>query len=156
MKINKKKKKRKPLLPKNYDPSVPPDPERWLPKYERSSYKAKGKRKQQLLKGPQGAAVAGGGLGGTGSANIHGRRWLFIVYHWSIYFFEWPHLFLTFFFHSREISKEISNIPSEDTASSTTAQPEQQQPPQQQQQQTPSKSKSDKNRKKKKKGGNKW
>ncbi|CAG8673132.1 42312_t:CDS:10 [Gigaspora margarita] len=33
----KKKKKRKPLLPKNYDPDVPPDPQRWIPKHERVS-----------------------------------------------------------------------------------------------------------------------
>ncbi|CAG8762271.1 16660_t:CDS:10, partial [Dentiscutata erythropus] len=69
----KKKKKRKPLLPKNYDPAVPPDPERWLPKRERSGFKIKGKRKQQLMKGSQGVAIAGGGIGGTGSANIAGR-----------------------------------------------------------------------------------
>ncbi|RIB04826.1 hypothetical protein C2G38_2221299 [Gigaspora rosea] len=69
----KKKKKRKPLLPKNYDPAVPPDPERWKPKNERSGKKEKGKRKQQLMKGSQGVAVAGGGIGGTGSANIAGR-----------------------------------------------------------------------------------
>ncbi|CAB5395798.1 unnamed protein product [Rhizophagus irregularis] len=70
-KTRKKKKKRKPLLPKSYDPSIPPDPERWIPKRERSSFKAKGKRKQQLMKGgSQGTAVAGGGIGGTGSANI--------------------------------------------------------------------------------------
>ncbi|CAG8566793.1 9751_t:CDS:10 [Acaulospora morrowiae] len=68
-----RKKKRKPLLPKNHDPSVSPDPERWLPKRERSTYKVKGKRKQQLSKGSQGIAIAGGGTGGTGSANIFGR-----------------------------------------------------------------------------------
>ena len=70
-KIHKKKKKRKPLLPKSYDSSVPPDPERWLPKRERSTFKAKGKRKQQLMRGgSQGTAVSGGGIGSTGSANI--------------------------------------------------------------------------------------
>ncbi|CAG8463295.1 8731_t:CDS:10 [Paraglomus occultum] len=67
----KKKHKRKPLLPKNYDPNVPPDPERWLPKRERSTFR--GKRKKQINKGSQGAAVAGGGIGGTGSANISGK-----------------------------------------------------------------------------------
>jgi signal recognition particle subunit SRP72 len=35
----KKKKKKKKRLPKNYDPNVPPDPERWLPKRERSTYR---------------------------------------------------------------------------------------------------------------------
>ncbi|KAH6757687.1 hypothetical protein C2S52_023334, partial [Perilla frutescens var. hirtella] len=73
LKVHKKKKKRKPLLPRSYDPSVPPDPERWLPKRERSSFKVKGKRKQQLMKGSQGVAVSGGGIGGTGSANISGK-----------------------------------------------------------------------------------
>ncbi|CAG8718245.1 10800_t:CDS:2, partial [Scutellospora calospora] len=53
----KKKKKRKPLLPKNYNPDVSSDPERWL---------LKQKRKQQLMKGSQGVAVAGSGIGGIG------------------------------------------------------------------------------------------
>lgn len=39
-----KKRVRKSRLPKNYDPSKPPDPERWLPLRERSSYKPKGKK----------------------------------------------------------------------------------------------------------------
>ncbi|CAG8579690.1 12474_t:CDS:10, partial [Cetraspora pellucida] len=60
----KKKKKRKPLLPKNYDPAVPPDPERWIPKRDRSYNKGKQRKgKQQLMKGSQGVAVAGGGIG---------------------------------------------------------------------------------------------
>jgi|SRR6185312_16184713 len=79
----KKKHKRKPLLPKNYDPNTPPDPERWLPKRERSTYR--GKRKKQLNKGSQGAAVAGGGIGGTGSANISGKRSLILIlFHYCI------------------------------------------------------------------------
>lgn len=54
-----KKKKRKPKLPKNYDPSVPPDPERWLPLRERSYFR-KGKRKGFLGmgRGTQGATAA--------------------------------------------------------------------------------------------------
>ncbi|KAI9270443.1 hypothetical protein BDA99DRAFT_501798 [Phascolomyces articulosus] len=68
----KTKKKRKPLLPKEYDESKTPDPERWIPARERSTYKAKGKSKKALGKGPQGSYVAGGGIGGTGSANIGG------------------------------------------------------------------------------------
>ncbi|CAG8547430.1 12936_t:CDS:10 [Funneliformis caledonium] len=72
-KTHTKKRKRKPLLPKSYDPSIPPDPERWLPKRERSTFKAKGKRKQLMKSGSQGAAIAGGGIGGTGSANIAGK-----------------------------------------------------------------------------------
>lgn len=50
-KRNRKKKKGK--LPKNYDPTVDPDPERWLPRRERSTYK---KRKDRR----------GGGVGGIG------------------------------------------------------------------------------------------
>ncbi|KAI9022255.1 hypothetical protein CLU79DRAFT_751852 [Phycomyces nitens] len=69
----KPKKKRQPLLPKNCDLSRTPDPERWLPKRERSTYRAKGKNKKAALRGPQGSAVEGGGIGGTGSANIGGR-----------------------------------------------------------------------------------
>ncbi|CAJ0760689.1 15992_t:CDS:2 [Entrophospora sp. SA101] len=53
----KKKRKRKPLLPKSYDPSIKPDPERWLPKHERSTYRVKGKKKLQMMKGSQGVSV---------------------------------------------------------------------------------------------------
>ncbi|CAG8580256.1 1728_t:CDS:2 [Diversispora eburnea] len=123
---NKKKKKRKPLLPKNYDQNVKPDPERWLPKYERSTYKAKGKRKQQLSKGPQGAAVSGGGGGTTGSANIFGK------------------------------SNVSSSTSSENIVTSTTVQEQQQQQTPPKQTPPKSKSGGDKNKKKKKKGGNKW
>jgi len=41
----KKKKKKKKRLPKHYDPNVAPDPERWLPRNQRSSYK---KRKKNM------------------------------------------------------------------------------------------------------------
>lgn len=55
----KKKKKKKGVLPKNYDPNVDPDPERWLPKRERSTFKKrKDKRGTAIGKGTQGA-VAG-------------------------------------------------------------------------------------------------
>ena len=70
----KTKKKRKPLLPKEYDASKTPNPERWIPARERSTYKAKGKSKKALGKGPQGSYVAGGGIGITGSANIGGTK----------------------------------------------------------------------------------
>uniref|UniRef100_A0A2K6KKE5 Signal recognition particle subunit SRP72 n=1 Tax=Rhinopithecus bieti TaxID=61621 RepID=A0A2K6KKE5_RHIBE len=43
------KKKKKGKLPKNYDPKVTPDPERWLP--------MKGKKKDQIGKGTQGATA---------------------------------------------------------------------------------------------------
>uniref|UniRef100_A0A8C0J6V7 Signal recognition particle subunit SRP72 n=1 Tax=Chelonoidis abingdonii TaxID=106734 RepID=A0A8C0J6V7_CHEAB len=48
-------------LPKNYDPKVTPDPERWLPMRERSYYRGrkKGKKKDQIGKGTQGATTAG-------------------------------------------------------------------------------------------------
>ncbi|KRX59937.1 Signal recognition particle subunit SRP72 [Trichinella sp. T9] len=36
-----RKRRRKVKLPKHFDPNVPPDPERWLPKYERSGYRKK-------------------------------------------------------------------------------------------------------------------
>ncbi|CEP18307.1 hypothetical protein [Parasitella parasitica] len=70
----KAKKKRATLYPKNMDPTVQPDPERWIPKYERSTFRMKGKNKKALNKGPQGASVEGGGIGGTGSANIGGKN----------------------------------------------------------------------------------
>lgn len=57
-KIKKKsKKKRKPKLPKYFDPNVKPDPERWLPKYERTGYKKKRDRRvKEVIKGSQGMA----------------------------------------------------------------------------------------------------
>ncbi|KAH0628515.1 hypothetical protein JD844_009816 [Phrynosoma platyrhinos] len=58
--VKKKKKKKKGKLPKNYDPKVTPDPERWLPMRERSYYRGrkKGKKKDQIGKGTQGAMTA--------------------------------------------------------------------------------------------------
>lgn len=41
----KKKKKKKKRLPKNYNPNVAPDPERWLPRNQRSTFK---KRKNKM------------------------------------------------------------------------------------------------------------
>ncbi|CEF67009.1 Signal recognition particle subunit SRP72 [Strongyloides ratti] len=51
--------KRKPKLPKNYDPSKTPDPERWLPKYERTSKKNTSKklRDKNIGKGSQGVST---------------------------------------------------------------------------------------------------
>lgn len=71
----KKQRKRKPILPKNYDPEAQPDPERWLPKYLRSGYKSNKRGKKGAgMKGPQGVVTAGevGAMGGTGSARIEG------------------------------------------------------------------------------------
>lgn len=53
----KKKKKRKTRLPKNYNPNVPPDPERWLPKWQRKGYrKKKDRRIKDVMKGTQGVS----------------------------------------------------------------------------------------------------
>ncbi|XP_042498370.1 signal recognition particle subunit SRP72 [Macadamia integrifolia] len=59
---SKKKRKRKPKYPKGFDPAnpgPPPDPERWLPKRERSSYrpKRKDKRAAAQVRGSQGAVM---------------------------------------------------------------------------------------------------
>ncbi|VDM00290.1 unnamed protein product [Schistocephalus solidus] len=40
------KKKRKVRLPKNFDPNIPPDPERWLPRRERTGYRGKRRDKR--------------------------------------------------------------------------------------------------------------
>lgn len=51
--------KRKPKLPKNYNPDVKPDPERWLPKYERSNYRRtkRDRRNKDVIKGSQGMST---------------------------------------------------------------------------------------------------
>jgi signal recognition particle subunit SRP72 len=52
----KKKKKRKVRLPKNYNPNIAIDPERWIPLRERSYYKGKRNKKRNVVgKGTQGA-----------------------------------------------------------------------------------------------------
>ncbi|KAI6180473.1 Signal recognition particle subunit SRP72 [Aphelenchoides besseyi] len=56
-KLRKRHRKRKQRLPKNYDPNVPPDPERWLPKQERAAYKKKLNKKfkdREVGRGTQG------------------------------------------------------------------------------------------------------
>lgn len=59
----KRKRKRKPKYPKGFDPAnpgPPPDPERWLPKRERSSYRPKRKDKRAAqVRGSQGAVTRG-------------------------------------------------------------------------------------------------
>merc|ERR1719290_246972 len=66
MLVNKKKKqKKKKRLPKNYNPNADPDPERWLPKRERTGLKympgyrkpRKDKRKAEKFTGAQGSAA---------------------------------------------------------------------------------------------------
>ena len=52
------KKRRRIRLPKNYDPSKKPDPERWLPLRDRSSYRPKGKKgKKRAAEATQGGVV---------------------------------------------------------------------------------------------------
>ena len=47
-------------LPKSYDADVDPDPERWLPRRERSYYKGKRRDKRKDVgKGTQGSTPAG-------------------------------------------------------------------------------------------------
>ncbi len=52
-----KKRVRKSRLPKDYDPQKPPDPERWLPLRDRSTYRPKGKKGRQKA-----AALTQGGM----------------------------------------------------------------------------------------------
>ncbi|CAI5442779.1 unnamed protein product [Caenorhabditis angaria] len=54
-----KKRKCKIRLPKNYNPDVLTDPERWLPRQERSTYKKKRKnREREIGRGTQGSLSA--------------------------------------------------------------------------------------------------
>ncbi|KAL4193620.1 hypothetical protein AMTRI_Chr06g177680 [Amborella trichopoda] len=66
-----RKRKRKPRYPKGFDPANPgpmPDPERWLPKRERSSYRPKRKDKRAAqVRGSQGSVVREGPAKGGGS-----------------------------------------------------------------------------------------
>ncbi|XP_049865710.1 signal recognition particle subunit SRP72 [Pectinophora gossypiella] len=50
----KAKRKRKTKLPPNADLSKPPDPERWLPKYERTAYRKRRGVRRDVIKGSQG------------------------------------------------------------------------------------------------------
>lgn len=74
--VRKKRARRKPRLPKGYDPSLPggglppPDPERWLPKWERSDFKKKKKKSSARDKDTKSSQVrvlvsGGGGTAGT-------------------------------------------------------------------------------------------
>ena len=59
--VEKKKsrnRKRKGKLPKNYNAEVAPDPERWLPKYERTGFRKKrDRRAKDIIKGSQGMST---------------------------------------------------------------------------------------------------
>lgn len=69
----KKKRKRKPKYPKGFDPAnpgPPPDPERWLPRRERSSYRPKRKDKRVAqVRGSQGAVVKEAAVGVNSKSN---------------------------------------------------------------------------------------
>ncbi|XP_063722385.1 signal recognition particle subunit SRP72-like [Symsagittifera roscoffensis] len=66
--LAKKKKKKKPRLPKTFDPNVQPDPERWLPKWERSAFKKSRQKKDKhdVDKGTQGGTSGGSVYDHTG------------------------------------------------------------------------------------------
>ncbi|GAB4817516.1 hypothetical protein N2152v2_004562, partial [Parachlorella kessleri] len=72
----KKKRKRRKKLPKGYDPAnppPPPDPERWLPKWERSDAKRKHKKKhrdKEAVKGSQGAGKVDESLDRTNAPDV--------------------------------------------------------------------------------------
>lgn len=64
-----KKRVRKSRLPKTYDPEKPPDPERWLPLRDRSTYKPKGKKgRQKAAALTQGGVSTASGTNGGGEA----------------------------------------------------------------------------------------
>jgi len=59
----KKRRKRKGKMPKNFDAKVDPDPERWLPRKDRSTYKGRRRDKRK-----EAAGIGKGTQGGVGSA----------------------------------------------------------------------------------------
>lgn len=69
-----KKRIRKSKLPKDYDPSKAPDPERWLPVRDRSSYRPKGRKGKQkaaaLTQGGMSEKGDGGGKGAGGGEGV--------------------------------------------------------------------------------------
>ena len=70
-----KKRKKQIKYPKNFDiknPGPEPDPERWLPKWQRSRYKKYAKKKGKYLKGAQGDAQIDTDVsGGIGQSTAH-------------------------------------------------------------------------------------
>ncbi|KAL6564700.1 hypothetical protein OROMI_016150 [Orobanche minor] len=75
---NKKKRKRKSKYPKGFDPAnpgPPPDPERWLPKRERSSYRPKRKDKRAAqVRGSQGAVAKEAASNANSKANVNSKE----------------------------------------------------------------------------------
>ena len=61
-----KKRVRKDRLPKNYDEKKVPDPERWLPLRDRSTYRPKGKKGKQKV-----AALTQGGVSEKGAEGLN-------------------------------------------------------------------------------------
>jgi len=53
----KRKRRRKNKLPKNFDPNVLPNPDRWKPKHLRAGYRGKKPKPKQNTRGIQGSAV---------------------------------------------------------------------------------------------------
>ena len=72
----KRPRKKKPLYPKGFDPANPgatplPDPERWLPKRERSTYrKSKKEKRSGISRGNQGSATGSGREGARTTTNL--------------------------------------------------------------------------------------
>ncbi|KAI5057233.1 hypothetical protein GOP47_0027248 [Adiantum capillus-veneris] len=65
---HKKRRKRRPRYPKGFDPAnpgPPPDPERWLPLKERSTYRPKRKDRRGPLRGSQGSVARTAPTGST-------------------------------------------------------------------------------------------
>lgn len=57
-----RKRARKSRRPKDYDPARTPDPERWVPLKDRSTYRPKGRKgRQKAAEKTQGGGVGGGG-----------------------------------------------------------------------------------------------
>ena len=68
-----RKRARKSRLPKEYDPSKAPDPERWLPLKDRSSYRPKGRKgRQRAAEKTQGGGGGGGEKEKGGEAKAGG------------------------------------------------------------------------------------
>lgn len=61
-KTRKPRKKKKGKLPANFDPSVEPDPERWLPRHERAGYR---KKRDRRVRGAEPVSTVGKGTQGA-------------------------------------------------------------------------------------------
>ena len=72
----KRRRKKRIIYPKGFDPANPaafpkPDPERWLPKRERSTYRQRKKDKRAgLSRGPQGSATGAARVDAKATTNI--------------------------------------------------------------------------------------